>query len=1720
MEKEIKKVETITINPSSINIIEGTWYDDLVTEIIPEDASNKNLTWTSDNPNVASIVTNVGCIYGVGVGETKVHATALDGTGVSAFCTVIVEPRIPVDSITLNKSTMTIGKGESWRLSAEVAPDDAFDKTIDWCSSNCCVADVDKNGVVTAKSLGTAVIYANAHDESGIVATCTVSVRQTTTCSTYETPKNSVRASCLPVPIDIYSGAHQLRHTVMKLFGGQKLNFSISYDSTRLAKGEVGIGWYHNYEKYIGVSGNTASVFSTPSVFSTYTAQSPCCNEFTCNSPDKNGYILTVDHDSTYPYVINCNSQRTEYYNSEGYLAKIVDHQGFQTTITRSGRLMTITDELSGKKIYVEKDPCCRIQRVYDAASRQATLSYTNDLLTSITDANGNTFTYTYDSKKRIKTGTDPENIKYFENTFDSYGRLIAQKDALGNSFVFSYDGDKRIVTDRNGKQSTRIFNSKELLIKYIDENANTTTYEYDSRHNVTKETDGRGYSIIKEYNSFNKPTKVTHKNGNVTTFSYDNKGNLTKITYPCIADEYSTETYQYNSRNQIIRHTDTYGTVTVYTYDANGMPLTKKLGNRPVAEYRYVNGLLVSETDAMGNETSYTHNAYGMVDTMTNADGKVTSYVYDKLGNIKSITDANNKTITNVYNKNYQKISVTDPRGNVTRYSYNGLMKNDKITLPDDHTVRYQFDREERVTKIIDQLNQQTVITYDAGGRIESKTLADGATIRYEYDSAGNVIKETNPKNATVTKTYDKAGNVLTVRDNLNNTTTYEYNEQSKPTRVTNALGGSIRYEYDPSGNVIAETDALNNRKTYEYDAYGNLVKTTDAKGNSTLYTYDDNNNLLTVTNALGEVTTYTYNCLNQCVSVTDAQNNVVSYEYDALGRRTATTDARGNRFTTEYDACGNVTKTIDADGNVITETAYNCLNLPQTATDATGKTLTYTYNVLGKVNTVTDALGNYQIYAYDVCGRNNMVTDDLGGISSATYDRLGNATKLQGPLGGATNYTYDDMGRLTAQSTTSGGSIEYQYNELNLRKKITNARSQNISFVYDANGRISSYTSPEDVVSLAYDDNGNIIRTRNSQGDITRAFDALNRVTSCTDTDGKTIGYEYDSVGNLVKLTYPDNTAVNYAYDENHNLVRVTDWANRVTTYTYDVNNRVVGVTKPDGSVTTTVYDNKQRVTSTVERTATGAVITGFEYTYDDLSRIIEEKVLANSTKMCYTYDSLSRVTARTVKKLSDNSVVSTETFNYDAAGNVTSAPDSSFQYDTNNRLISFNGNTVSYDLDGNMLSNGSLTCTYDSANRLVSAGGHTYTYNSEDVRIRNLCAEEDTTYTYNTNAKLSMLLMKTTNGVVTKYVYGKGLIGEEVSGAFKTYHFDCRGSTIAITDASGNITDTFAYDTYGKLLTRTGTNKVIFGYNGRDGVVTDDNGLIYMRARYYSPDMKRFINADIIPGKLSNAITLNRFAYANGNPVSFVDPFGLSPNNRWDKEDINYTWQELGFAYNGSMQDFRRLEQGLPPVAYEKWLKKGYGYSDDPYWDAILGNHDAFYVADYDYEESGGLPVVAHAYVLIKNSDGKWVKTEFGGSKKSNAEIRCYSISSESIISALKSPLESIPYARETQHIEWVFGFIPVTITTSYIEYVHVGGVQFVPIKGDFSKSVEMAYNKDGGNYGGYNLVSNNCLHYARDVLRAGEASSASVENIIENSTCIVPDEFYEQLYKATK
>lgn len=1483
-------VQCIQVSPSSLTLSVGESAS-LGATVYPKNATDKGVEWSSRNPDVASVNPS-GIVVANGVGTAVILADAVDGSGKRGGCTVVVKKP---ESIEIEGLCRMLTVGDSATLSVKVSPEGLRLREVSWSSDHPSVVSVSADGYIMAKSGGHAVITATAiaMDGSELKASCSVSVRQATTSSTESTQNPEVYGDKKADPVDLYTGAHVIKNTVMSLFGGQGLKLIAHYNSTQLTCGVLGSGWYHNFEKHVEVEACEARVYSSPSSYSVYEKDSSDSSKFHCKNVLKTGYVLTVDCSQQYPYVIDCNKERTEYYNADGLLAKIVDHQGFETQITYTNTCITIKDSVTGKRMYLEKNSAGNVTRVYDDTGRQATFAYSGGYLTSICDVNGNSLSFAYNADGQVVSGTDGKGIRYFENTYDESGRVVMQKDGIDGSLktIFEYNGDKRIITDRNGNTSIRQYDCDGLLIDFTDENGNTISYAYDERNNVVCEKDGAGNYVGKTYNGMNKPTEITDKNGNTTYLTYDAAGNVTKIRYPDVDGAVCEETFRFNARNQIVEHTDLRGTTTVYTYDANGMPKSKKIGNNPAEQYTYENGLLKSVTDPRGNTTTFTYNARGLLTARTDADGKTTSYTYNASGDLIQTTDAGGKTVTTVYDCNHQKTSVTDEGGNRTEYSYNGNMKNTVVTMPDGGKIRYAYDGEDRPTQITDQANNVTVMQYDKGGRLITKRHPDGGTVQYEYDGAGRVTKEINPKGAATVKTYDKMGNVLTVKDHAGNITTYQYNAMGKVTRVANAAAGTTTYTYSKAGDLLTETDALGNTKTYTYDAYGNRLTATDAKGNTTAYTYDEMGNLLTVTDALHHTTTYTYDKLNQLTSVKDAKGNTVTYGYDALGRRTTTTDAKGNVFTTLYDGCGNVVKTTDAKGNTVSETTYNCLNLPAIVVDAAGKTTTYTYTPLGKVATVTDGMNHTSQYTYDARGRNTKVTDAAGGNSTAAYDTMGNLTRLAGPLGGATNYTYDEMGRLIAESTVSGGTVAYTYNALNLKAQLTNARGQSRTYTYDAMGRITGCVTPEDTVSYTYDANGNVLTVTDSHGVITRTYDALNRVTALTDVYGKTIRYEYDEVGNLTRLTYPDNTAVTYAYDANHNLTTVTDWANRVTSYTYDKNNRVIGVSKPDGSSTATTYDSKQRVTSTVERTASGAVITGFEYTYDELSRIVEEKYLANSTKLCYTYDSLNRVTARTIKSLSDDSVISTENYSYDAAGNITDAPDSCFAYDTNNRLTWYKGDPVSYDQDGNMLSvvlNGTTgtTFTYDSANRLISSGGHTYTYNAEDVRIRNLCSGEDTKYTYNTNCKLSKLLTKTTNGVTTKYVYGRGLIGEETNSSFTTYHFDCRGSTVALTTANGVITDTFAYDTYGKLISRTGTSNVIFLYNGRDGVVTDGNGLIYMRARYYSPDMRRFVNADIVAGAISEAVTLNRFAYANGNPVSNIDPFGLrSLKDTWN-------------------------------------------------------------------------------------------------------------------------------------------------------------------------------------------------------------------------------------------
>lgn len=146
----------------------------LTATVEPDDATNKNVTWSSSNPSVATV--DNGVVTAVGEGTAVITVTTEDG-GKTATCTVTVriETTIPVEGVSLDTTTLYMTKtGQSAKITATVVPANATNKNVTWSSSNTDVATVD-NGIVTAVGNGEAIITVTTED-GGKTATCTVTV--------------------------------------------------------------------------------------------------------------------------------------------------------------------------------------------------------------------------------------------------------------------------------------------------------------------------------------------------------------------------------------------------------------------------------------------------------------------------------------------------------------------------------------------------------------------------------------------------------------------------------------------------------------------------------------------------------------------------------------------------------------------------------------------------------------------------------------------------------------------------------------------------------------------------------------------------------------------------------------------------------------------------------------------------------------------------------------------------------------------------------------------------------------------------------------------------------------------------------------------------------------------------------------------------------------------------------------------------------------------------------------------------------------------------------------------------------------------------------------------------------------------------------------------------------------------------------------------------------
>lgn len=950
---------------------------------------------------------------------------------------------------------------------------------------------------------------------------------------------------------------------------------------------------------------------------------------------------------------------------------------------------------------------------------------------------------------------------------------------------------------------------------------------------------------------------------------------------------------FNFSAAGLLTNIVDQYGQSLNLAYNSSNLVQTVTDWKNRTFTFSYTSGRLASVSDnstpsrsvSYGYSTAY--NSQGDLTSFTDAEGKTSTYAYDTNHQITATYDALNQlVVSNIYNA-IGKVTTQYTMGdtNKTWQIFWTPFQVYELNPAGDRRL-FLYDDQSRLTALFDQLNNTTLVYYDGQNHTVGKVSPLGEVTQYFYDGRHNITNQIDPLGFTNQFVYDSQDNLIRSLDPRGNPTTYGYNAQFSLTGQTNGAGDFVNFNFNSDGTPHTRTDA-GGTTTYGYDSYGqvNSITYPGSLGGES-FVNSSTGDPSSRTDANGNITAFQYNARRQLTNTIAPTNVMVKVSFDAVGNVAGTTDARGNVTSNRWSATQHLLATTfpaTPQGVPVVTNGYDNRDWLVRSVNPLQQPTLYTNDAVGRVIAMTDPLQRTTKFGYDADGHKIATTnaqqeitsqtwdargsliqlmDGAGHFSTRAYDAAGNQIILTNRNGKKWQFRFDGANRLTNTITPLGKNSSVAFNNRGLMSAAKDAANQPTSFYYDAKGRLTNRTDNVGTTLYGLDANGN--QTSATEGGNTNVwtFDAYNRISSYRDVYGNLIQYRYDANGNLTNLIYPGNRNVYYAYDNLNRLTNVTDWSNRKTGIGYDLASHITSITRPNGSYRTISYDAAGQATNIMEQMSNSLPIAIFKFNW------------TNSGSMAWEF----------AAPLPHTATVSTRTMTYD----------------DDNRLASVNGSSTTSDLVGNLtsapLTNDTLAnYVYDARNRLLNVGGVTNVYDAMDSRIGQTVGTNTTFYVVNPNTKLPQVLLRIKNGVTNYYIYGAGLLYQitETTAATNTltYHFDYRGSTIALSADSGQVTDRIEYSAYGLTTYRVGLTDTPFLFNGRYGVQTDANGLLYMRARYYNSYLCRFVSAD--PSGFSGG--LNHYAYANGNPISYLDPFGLGAKSTGDS---SWTW--MG-AYN---------------------------------------------------------------------------------------------------------------------------------------------------------------------------------------------------------------------------
>lgn len=837
-----------------------------------------------------------------------------------------------------------------------------------------------------------------------------------------------------------------------------------------------------------------------------------------------------------------------------------------------------------------------------------------------------------------------------------------------------------------------------------------------------------------------------------------------------------------------------------------------------------------------------------------------------------------------------------------------------------------------------------ETSLDYDGHGNLTKTTSPVGVVEETYFDPERSLfpIKICAPPVGCRQQTWKLPLGVLdTVTDVNQQVTSYGYDGYGRQTKVTDPDGGTSSTLYLNEGGWQGP-DAQRQRTRTEVsdgskgdgvlwqeqllDGLGRVYKTIrEGDGGGAIVSetrFDDASDRPAVTvdahvGCCGAWTEYHYDDAHRLEKTILPDGATTRIDYPAGA--TLTTDPVGRQQTAVRDEFGRTIRVEQRD-------RHPCPTCPATTT-----TTKYAYDALDRRTRISDAKGNLTDTVWDSLGRMVSEHDPDRGQRSWTWRLDGSPDTATDAKGQVTRWFYDDTGRLIRKTEhTAGGRI---------------APVRTVSWTWDRDPPSSGTTHGYSL--------GQIVRVQYSSPVVSGAIDTwydrmgrAERSRQCADSNCAELGFAFDKAGRLVTITYPDaqrglsnkSEQVTQRYDTAGRLLSVSGHeptlAKPNTAYAtdlaYDPLGQLTGLTHSNGLVDSLTYDDTDTARhwlDSIQVTPPGTDIPVYDAEYghypDGRLRAITESKPAPLTQE-FTYDDLQRLSKVTASDLGRS-----RAYSYDPIGRMTlSSTAGTYTYGDSAHLhaptSTDKGYSRGYDANGNLEvlhdpTGRDLTIDWtisDLPQRIVTQSSGATTMIGYDADDQRVVKHDDQGATYYFGRYLEL----DPNGHLVKYYWAdeRLVARRDGTGKLTDFHQDRLGSTRLLTNAKGSILERHDYDPFGAPLTPPTRDEQLWQSRRLD----HDSGLIYMNARYYDSELDHFASADSIIPDPYRPLSLNRYAYAEYDPIDFSDPSGHQKMQVELRKEHAAAWTfRLGLPDSGDCGVF---EQGCLRYSPEQLTK----------------------------------------------------------------------------------------------------------------------------------------------------------------------------------------------------